>query len=147
MSDTAHPAAAAAASPEAEAAFWDWCEKGELRIQRCLQCLRWIYFPAPRCYICLSDRLEWQSVSGRGEIYSATVVYHAASPELHARLPYVVAWVELPEQKNLRILANIVGCAPGDVRIGQAVEVAFAEFEAGALRAPRFRPLERTDPG
>lgn len=126
--------------PEPEAdTFWEWCAKGELRIQCCANCGRWVYFPAPRCYRCLSDRLEWTPVSGRGTVYTFTVIHRAVSATFRKKIPYVVAWVELPEQEGLRILAEIEDCAPEDVRIGMEVTLGFAVDELGQ-KVPFFRP-------
>jgi len=133
-------ATAAIRPPEPEAdQFWAWCQRGELRIQRCAACGRWVYFPAPRCYQCLSEQLVWTAVSGFGEVYTATIVHHALSPWFKAMVPYAVGWVELPEQKGLRILASIVGCLPEAVRPGLRVFVSFRESETGQ-RVPVFQP-------
>ena len=52
--------------------------------------------------------------------------------------PYVVAIVALPEQEALRLTTNIVGCAPGDVRIGLPVRVTFDHYDDVWL--PMFEP-------
>ena len=54
-------------------------------------------------------------------------------------VPYVIAIVELVEQRNLRLTTNIVGCPPEAVRIGMPVQVRFRtvtdEIVAARLRA------------
>lgn len=42
---------------------------------------------------------------------------------------YVVAIVELEEQADLRMLSNIVGCAPSEVAIDMLVSVTFERHE------------------
>jgi uncharacterized OB-fold protein len=49
----------------------------------------------------------------------------------------VVAWVELPEQPCLRVLANIVECLAEEVEIGQYVKVTFIQLRDG-VRLPAF---------
>lgn len=44
--------------------------------------------------------------------------------------PYVVAMVELDEAPGVRLIANIVGSAPDDVRIGAAVRGVFQVLDA-----------------
>jgi hypothetical protein len=51
--------------------------------------------------------------------------------------PYVIAYVELEE--GPRVLTNIVGCDPGDVRIGMQVSVVFHDTWAGTALY-RFAP-------
>ncbi len=58
-------------------------------------------------------------VSGRGTVFTYTVNYHPYNPEIP--VPYVIAIVELAEQKGLRVAANIVGCEPDSVTCGMSV--------------------------
>jgi hypothetical protein len=50
----------------------------------------------------------------------------------------VIAIVALDEQSDLRLMTNIVGCAPGAVAIDMPVQVEFRE--QGDAYAPVFRP-------
>jgi uncharacterized OB-fold protein len=89
--------------------------------------------------------LDFEPVSGRGRIETYVVVEHAPSPVFASRTPYVVAWVELPEQPHLRVLGDIVGCAPEEVRIGLEVGVVIDRIDTGdgqTVALPRFRPFE-----
>lgn len=53
-----------------------------------------------------------------------------------ADAPYVLALIELEE--GVRMMSNVVGCDPAQVRIGLAVDVC---FEArGPVTIPMFRP-------
>ena len=106
-------------------AFWTGGRDGELLITRCTACGYWIHPPTPRCPQCLSDAVEPQAVSGRGTVYSYTINRQAWTPDLE--VPFVIAIVELDEQPGLRLMTNIVDCAPEEVEIGMPVEVAFAE--------------------
>jgi len=65
------------------------------------------------------------------------VTYQNQSAGFRDALPYVLAYVELGE--GVRMLTNIIGCAPEDVRIGMAVEVAFDDVTA-ELTLPKFKP-------
>jgi len=101
--------------------FWEAARRHELMLQRCGRCGAFIYYPRDRCPLCFADRLEWQHVSGRGTVYSYTVVRRAASRAFRDA-PYVLAIVELEE--GPRITTNIVA-PPDQVRIGMAVNVFF----------------------
>jgi uncharacterized OB-fold protein len=106
-------------------AFWTGGRDGELLITRCTACGYWVHPPSPRCPQCLSDAVEPQPVSGRATVYSFTINRQAWAPDLE--VPFVIAIVELDEQPGLRLMTNIVHCAPEDVEIGMPVEVAFVE--------------------
>jgi hypothetical protein len=58
-------------------------------------------------------------------------------PPFSARLPYVVAAVDLEE--GPRLMTRIVGAAPEELRVGMAVVVDFEEISED-VTAPVFRP-------
>lgn len=118
------------------AAFWTGGRQGELLITRCTSCGYYLHPPAPRCPQCLSGAIEPQAMTGRGTVYSCTINRQAWVPDLE--VPFVLAIVELAEQPGLRLMTNIVGCAPEQVEIGMAVAVEFAE--RGEVFVPVFRP-------
>lgn len=106
-------------------AFWTGGREGELLITRCTSCGFWVHPPSPRCPRCLSDAIAPSAVGGRGTVYSYTINRQAWVPGLE--VPFVIAIVELDEQAGLRLMTNIVDCAPEEVEIGMPVEVAFVE--------------------
>jgi uncharacterized OB-fold protein len=79
---------------------------------------------------------SWIKASGRGFVYSFTVV-HRGSGLYRDAAPYVVAYVELEE--GPRVLTNIVGCTPAEVEIGQRVRVVFCDTGEGSALY-RFTP-------
>ncbi len=100
--------------------FWDAARRHQLSLQRCAACGKFIYYPRERCPHCFSDKLGWENVSGRGKVYSYTVVRRASSRAFAE--PYVLAIVELDE--GPRMTTNIVA-APESVKVGMPVAVHF----------------------
>ena len=117
--------------------YWEACQRRELVIQRCGACGVLRHYPRALCPRCLSDAVEWVRCSGRGTVYTFTVTHQNQAPGFRDALPYVLAYVELDE--GVRLLTNIVECAPEAVRIGMAVEVVF-EDATPAVTLPKFRP-------
>jgi uncharacterized OB-fold protein len=115
--------------------FWEAARRHELQLQRCSACGKFIYYPRDRCPSCFSDRLEWQRVSGRGKIYSYTLVRRASS-RAFADAPYVLAIVELAE--GPRMTTNIVA-PPEQVRVEMPVEVVFDDVTPEHTLV-KFRP-------
>jgi uncharacterized OB-fold protein len=101
--------------------FWDAAKRHELTIQRCGACKSYVYYPRDRCPRCFADQLEWQRVSGRGRVYSYTIV-RRASARSFGDGPYVLAIVELEE--GPRMTSNIVA-PPEKIRVDMPVEVFF----------------------
>lgn len=122
------------------AAFFWTSTDGRLRIQRCRTCGHFVHPPGPVCRRCHSPDVTPVEVSGRGFVYTFTVNRQPWSGRLSE--PYVVAIIELVEERGLRVLSNVVGCSPEAVSIGMPVEVVFERVEDVAI--PRFRPASAT---
>ena len=118
--------------------FWDAAREHKLVIQRCDECQKYVHWPMVLCPQCGSDGLTPTDVSGKGTIYSFSVVHHVFHPIFAERVPYNIAMVELDEQPGLRLIANIVDCADDDLVVGMRVEVTFEDYEGFTL--PQFRP-------
>lgn len=118
--------------------WWEACQRRELVIQRCGACGVLRHYPRALCPRCLSEAVDWVRASGRGTVYTFTVTHQNQAPGFRDALPYVLAYVELDE--GVRLLTNIVDCAPEAVRIGMAVEVVF-EDATPAVTLPKFRPV------
>lgn len=121
--------------------YWEGAGRGELVIQRCRSCHAVQHKPRAVCASCLSGDLEHVVASGKGTIYTFTITEQNQVPPFAAACPYVMAYVQLEE--GPRLLTHIIGCEPGDVRIGMNVVVDFQpqEREDGeAFAVPRFRP-------
>jgi uncharacterized OB-fold protein len=103
------------------APFWEAARRHELKLQYCVACKAFIYYPRDRCPDCFSEGMEWRPVSGRGKVYSYTVVRRASS-RAFADGPYVLAIVELEE--GPRMTTNIVA-PPEQVRVEMPVTVCF----------------------
>ena len=114
--------------------FWDAAAEGQLAIQRCSACGLLRHPPDPACPRCHS--LDWTTsdMSGRGILYSYTVVHHPPAPGFDR--PAIAAIVELEE--GVRLISNVTGVDPATLRIGEPLEVYFVEQEEG-WTAPQFR--------
>ncbi|MEZ5141452.1 MAG: Zn-ribbon domain-containing OB-fold protein [Acidimicrobiales bacterium] len=120
--------------------FWRGGAEGELRFLRCGACGTWIHPPSPVCPACRARDVAPAAVSGRAVVHTFTVNEQPWIPTMDP--PYVIAIVELPEQAGLRLTTNIVGCDPGDVRIGMPVRVAFDHYDDDGYEVwlPMFEP-------
>lgn len=117
--------------------FWEGLKSREVRLQRCRACDRFVFYPRSLCPFCLSEDLEWASVSGRGKVYSYTVVRRAMNPAFQADVPYVFAIVELEE--GPRLATNVVNCRPEDVRVDMPVK-AFYDVITPEITLLKFEP-------
>jgi uncharacterized OB-fold protein len=102
--------------------FWTAGADGVLRLQRCHACGFFVHPPGPVCPRCLSRDLGPEAVSGRGHVETFTVNYQQWIPGSD---PYIIAWVSIDEQPDVRLTTNLVGVEPEDVHVGMPVRVVF----------------------
>lgn len=110
--------------------YWDAAAKERLTLKRCRSCGEVHYYPRSICPLCFSPDTEWLQASGKGTIYSFSIMRRAP-------VPYAIAYVTLEE--GVTMMSNIVECDFGQLSIGQSVEVTFRDTEGGAS-LPVFRP-------
>ena len=117
--------------------FWAGTAVGELRIQRCGGCGALRHPPGPGCPACGQLCPEYVLAAGTGEVFSYVVHHHPPIPG--RRLPVVIALVALPE--GVRMVGELQGVPPDDVRIGMPVEVTFQRVDDD-LTLPVWRPRD-----
>jgi uncharacterized protein len=94
---------------------------GRFEIQKCNACGQHVFYPRVVCPHCASDRLEWVAPSGRGTVYSTTVVRRKPADGGD----YNVCLVDLAE--GVRMMSRVANVAPDAVKIGMAVKARIAE--------------------
>ncbi len=111
--------------------YWDGAAQGRLMVKRCDACGEHHHYPRSHCPFCFSARTLWREASGRGTIYSYSVMRRA-------EVPYVIAYVTMDEGPTM--MTNIVDCDVDTLRIGQTVKLAFRDTEGGPP-LPMFTPV------
>tara|TARA_Y100000766_G_scaffold252404_1_gene236661 strand:+ start:272 stop:670 length:399 start_codon:yes stop_codon:yes gene_type:complete len=119
------------ADPDTEA-FWSAAKDNKLMIGSCNSCGDKYYYPRGMCPHCGSSDVGLVQSSGKGEIYSWSVLRRAEPP-------FAIAYVTLDEGPTM--MTNIIECDLDNLRIGQKVELKFSptEEENGAP-VPTFKP-------
>lgn len=117
--------------------YWQAARRHELLLQQCSDCERFRFYPRSVCPHCLSDKFRWRPSSGRGRVYSFTIIHRAPTPAFRDQVPYVLALIDLDE--GVRMMSNVIDCDPGVVRIGLRVEVIFADVTP-EISLPKFKP-------
>jgi uncharacterized OB-fold protein len=117
-------------NPETEP-FWAAAREGKFLIRACTDCGKAHWYPRAICPHCFSEKTEWREGSGRGTIYSVSVMKRA--PEV-----YAVAYVTLEEGPTM--MTNIVDCDFDTVAIGQKVTVTWRPTKDDGPPYPQFKP-------
>ena len=120
--------------------FWDAATEHRLVIQRCQDCRHFNHPPRPVCDACHSETLTFEQVSGRGTIYSFSVMYQPNVAGFEDELPYLNILIELEEQPQLFLVSYLPAVQREQVRVDGEVEVYFEDVDA-ELTLPKFRLL------
>jgi len=125
--------------PTAE--FWAGAARGELRIPRCDTCGRLRWYPEERCRSCEGEPMTWETMSGRGALFSWVVVTHPFLPQFADLVPFVPALVALEEDPAVRIPTRMVDCEPDDLDFEMPVRVVFRPLSFGGVEGTVAAPL------
>lgn len=98
-----------------QARYFSSLNQGVFEIQRCQACLRHQFYPRVLCQHCGSTELGWVRPSGRGRVYSFSVV--SRKPELGG--DYNVTLVDLDE--GVRLMSRVEDIATEALHIGMEV--------------------------
>ncbi len=134
---TAEPTAGRETRP-----FWEALREDRFVLPRCDSCGQVVWYPRQFCPVCHTMGVSWFEASGRGHVYSFTVVRQAYG-EWKDAVPYVIGYVELED--GPRVLTNIVDCDPETIAIGDEV-VLHVDHAASGAGVYRFAPVRATSP-
>jgi uncharacterized OB-fold protein len=119
------------ADPDTEA-FWAAAKQGKLMLGSCKSCGEKHYYPRGMCPHCGSSNVELTQASGKGEIYSWSVLRRAQPP-------YAIAYVTLEEGPTM--MTNIIEADLDSLSIGQKVVLKFSPTEnPDGPPVPTFKP-------
>ena len=118
--------------------FWDAAKERRLAIQRCGSCGYYNHPPRRFCDACLAQDLRFEPVSGRGVVYTFTVMHQRDVAGFEEDAPFINVVVELIEQPQLLMVSNLPIAQRARVSIGAAVEVDFEDRSEGVV-VPQFR--------
>jgi uncharacterized OB-fold protein len=118
--------------------FWDAAKERRLVVQRCRSCGYYNHPPRRFCDACLAQELHFESVSGRGAVYTYTVMHQRDVAGFEDNAPFINIVVELAEQPQLLMVSNLPIVDRPKVSIGAAVEIDFEDRGDGVV-VPQFR--------
>ncbi|MGB3072145.1 MAG: Zn-ribbon domain-containing OB-fold protein [Ottowia sp.] len=120
-----------AITPENQA-YFDGTGKGVLMLKYCDACERFHFYPRAICPHCFSERTRWVEASGKGTIYTFSVL------RLGTPTPFALAYVQLDE--GPRMMTNLVDCDLDALEIGMPVRLVCKPSANGTMIA-MFTPV------
>ena len=116
--------------------FYAGCQRDELLFQRCENCGTWRHVPRELCAECGSWDWAWQASSGRGKVFTWTVIERPLHPAFAEDVPLAAVVVELEE--GVRLLSHVIDCPPEELEMEMPVVVSF-DAVTEEVTLPRFR--------
>ena len=136
MSQT--PARPAPIPDEMSAPFFQGAREGKLMLQHCAGCAAWSFPVRERCPHCFAAKLTWRQASGRGSLYTFTIMHQIMNPGFASAVPYNVAQIDLEE--GVRMISNVVGIDNRALTPGMKLQAVFEEVGEN-VSIPKFRPI------
>ena len=116
--------------------YWEAARDKKLMVQYSLDTKEYFLYSKQLTNTANSKNIEWRQVSGKGKIYSFTIVHAPAGPSFKDETPYIVASIELEE--GARIISNILTDDVENISIGDKVKV-FFEKQDDKFTIPKFK--------
>ena len=119
--------------------YWEGCNAGELRLQRCRSCKEPYFPPRPFCPRCGGRDIEMFAASGKATLYSYVINFRPR-PDMGTE-PHSIAVVELAE--GPRMMTNVVNCpqTPEALQLDMKVQVKFEKLD-DKITLPLFVPAK-----
>ena len=125
--------------------FFDGLRARKFLVPKCQSCGHFNWTPYPACRSCLSTEQEWVEVSGKGTLYTYTVI-HVGPKSFTQDGPYVFAFVKLAEgPRPLIVMGNLVGCDPDAIRIDMQVKIAYHDVPGYDMTLYHFEAAGTND--
>jgi uncharacterized OB-fold protein len=126
--------------------YWAGAREHRLVGQRCAECRTWVHPPRAMCPGCRSAQLRPEELSGRGRVYSWSVMHSGGNPGFEDKRPYAVLVVELEEQPGLFTIGNLFDAEPDELEIGLPLEVTWEDID-DEITLPQWRPAPSPESG
>lgn len=120
--------------------YWEALRAHKLLMPHCDACDKFWFPPSHNCPRCAAENWQWRPVRGQGRIFSYVVYHRVYHPGFASEVPYAVGVIELDE--GPRLLSNVIGRAPQDLRCDMRVEVTFDDITPEAT-IPKFRVIDQ----
>ena len=119
--------------------FWEAAKRGQLLVQHCDDCDKNIFYPRQICPYCQSENIKYFHATGKGKLFTFSLIEKGAPPDFRDMQPYVICLVNLDER--VRIGSMLVGYDDySKLRPGQEVEVVFDPV-TDEISIPKFKPV------
>jgi uncharacterized protein len=109
------------------AGFTEGAHQGKLSLPRCVQCMKFHWYPLPRCPHCGSPAWGWQGIAKYARLFTWTVLRRPLHSSLADRTGDIVAIVVPEEAPDVRLVTNLLGT--NEPLIGMRLQARFVRVD------------------
>ena len=117
--------------------YWDALKEEIVKIQYCESCGTHIFYPRSHCPSCLSPKLDWREISGKGTLHTFTVTSQPTAPHFADEVPQLLAMVDL--DVGVRMTSTLKNVEPSEIKVGMSLKPYFDHMKEG-ITLLRFQP-------
>ena len=107
--------------------YWQSLLQHQAKLQKCGKCGRFRFPPSPSCYYCGTLGGSWEPISGKGVIYTWSVIHHPVDKRLSGEVPFTVAMVDLEE--GPRIVGRLINADRAKLKAGIPVKARYEDMD------------------
>ena len=124
------------------APYWQSLKAHQVKLQKCTNCGGFRFPPSPSCYNCGTLGGDWTPISGKGTVYSWTVIHHPIDKRLKNEVPFIIVLIELEE--GPRVAGRLIDCDKNKIKAGMKVISQFDDIDS-ELTLLNFTPADKAD--
>ena len=117
--------------------YWASTRAHATKLQRCNVCSKFWYYPGPVCHYCGAQDWTWTPVSGKGTIYSYSVLERAKGNPFEGDVPITIILVRLEEGPVM--MSNLFDYEPEELAIDAPVTMTYEDVNE-QVTLPVFLP-------
>ena len=102
--------------------FYEGCKQNELRLQFCIKCKSYQYYPRTCCHRCGDNSISWIKASGKAKLSSFTIVRRSLTEAYEAPYTVILALLEEGPTMMSQLLGEPYCCVIGDSLLVEFVE-------------------------
>jgi uncharacterized protein len=120
--------------------YWEGLQKGEgeIRLQQCDRCKRFVFYPRNHCPYCAGRELLWKVVEESATLYTWTVAEVPVSAAFQHLVRPVLAVADL---RGAHLPTTLIETDPQQITIGMQLQPVFDRASYPGITLLRFRAL------
>lgn len=107
--------------------FWKSTKAHEAKLQKCNNCGKFWYYPGPLCHYCGSRDFTWTPITGKGSIWTYSLLERAKGNPYEDDVPIAIIIVQLDDGPMM--MSNLFDYEDEELAIGTRVTIDYEDVD------------------